>query len=124
VEENLNGVLIPRGYFLNWVEKSEAFRTFTFHFFGERLIQLMALLDQLAFGRLNQRLASLLLANGDVIHWTHQKIAEDLGSAREVVSRALKGLESKGMVRLGRGVIHILDRSRLSNLAAGVDKTT
>ncbi|HSP00763.1 MAG TPA: helix-turn-helix domain-containing protein, partial [Thioalkalivibrio sp.] len=82
---------------------------------------LTTLIDEVAFGRLNVRLAHRLLelARQDTLHCTHQDLAVELGSAREVVSRALKDFERHGWVRLARGHIDLLDRSALEKLAKG-----
>ncbi len=78
----------------------------------------MQLVEEVAFHRLDQRLAKLLLAkNGDTLHATHQQLAEELGSVREIVSRLLKGFAAQGLVALGREQIGILDRNGLKSLA-------
>lgn len=67
--------------------------------------------------RLDQRLAALLLGHGREVHTTHQLLAQDLGSVREIVSRLLKGFEHRGLVKLGRETIEILDPAGLRQLA-------
>ena len=77
------------------------------------------LLDDVAFHSLDARLAKVLLdAHTLQITRTHQQIADELGTAREVVSRQLKRLEVKGAVSLGRGIIAITNRNALVKLAA------
>lgn len=93
-----------------------------FQGYGHRIAELMTLIDEVAFGRLNVRLAQRLLelAHGqDALHCTHQDLAVELGSAREVVSRALKDFERQGWVHLSRGQIDLLDRPALERLAKG-----
>ena len=80
---------------------------------------LIVLLDEVAFHSLDARLAKVLLdAHTPQITRTHQQIADELGTAREVVSRQLKCLEVKGSVSLGRGQIEITNRDALIKLAA------
>ena len=95
------------------------FRDFVFHLFAERIGELMQLVEEVAFARLDQRLAKLMLARNDrILHVTHQQLADDLGSVREIVSRLLKGFAAQGLVSLGREQIVIADRDRLQKLAA------
>ena len=94
-----------------------AFRAFVFAQFSERIADLMQLIEEVAFRRLDQRLAALLLGKGPVLHATHQQLAEELGSVREIVSRLLKGFAEQGLVRLAREQIEILDPPGLRALA-------
>lgn len=95
----------------------EPFRRFVFLLFAERIADLMQLVEEVAFLRLDQRLATLLLGHGRELRTTHQQLAQDLGSVREIVSRLLKGFEHRGLVRLGRESIEILDPAGLRQLA-------
>jgi len=95
----------------------EPFRHFVFLLFAERVADLMQLVEEVAFMRLDQRLAALLLGHGRELRTTHQQLARDLGSVREIVSRLLKGFEHRGWVRLGRETIEILDPAGLRQLA-------
>ncbi len=84
----------------------------------ERLSEMMMVVDEVAFGRVDIRLAEELLRGcrgtpGAEVTATHAQLAMELGSAREVVSRVLKDFERQGMVRLGRGHINVLDPERL-----------
>ncbi|MBL8471883.1 MAG: Crp/Fnr family transcriptional regulator [Rhodocyclaceae bacterium] len=97
----------------------EPFRRFVFNLFSERVAQLMQLVEEVAFRKLDQRLASRLLGHGQVLTLTHQQLADELGSVREIVSRLLKGFEQQQLVRLGRGHIEVLDAAGLRRLAAG-----
>jgi CRP/FNR family transcriptional regulator, anaerobic regulatory protein len=96
-----------------------AFRSFVFHLFAERLADLMQLVEEVAFRRLDQRLAAVLLGKGRVLHVTHQQLADELGSVREIVSRLLKGFADQGLVRLAREQVEILDPAGLRALAGG-----
>jgi CRP/FNR family transcriptional regulator len=80
----------------------------------------MQLVEAVAFQKLDQRLAALLLGKGRTIHVTHQGLADELGSVREIVSRLLKSFAEQGLVSLGREQIEIVDPARLRRVAAAV----
>jgi CRP/FNR family transcriptional regulator len=87
---------------------------------GERMAELMTLVEAIAFGRMDSRLAQRLLALGRSaarVTITHQQLAAELGSAREVISRLLKEFERHGVIALERGEIAILDPAALARLA-------
>ncbi len=109
-------VLLPRELFDELLAEP-AFRDFVFHLFADRMAELMQLIEEVAFRKLDQRLAGLLLGRGRVLHATHQQLADELGSVREMVSRLLKGFAEQGLVRLGREQVEILDPARLRALA-------
>lgn len=117
IEVDLAGVSISRQMFLQVIVQSLEFRTYIFRFFGERVTQLMDLIDAVAFHRLDQRLAALLLMRGPVIATTHQNLADELGSVREVVSRILGDFQVQNIVHLDRGQIFVLDREALQKRA-------
>ena len=96
-----------------------SFRNFIFQLFAERMADLMQLVEEVAFRKLDQRLAALLLGKGRIVHATHQQLADELGSVREMVSRLLKGFSEQKLVSLGREQIEILDAPRLRELAGG-----
>jgi CRP/FNR family transcriptional regulator len=102
------------------VSESEAFRAYVFGLFAERIVDLMQLVEAVAFHKLDQRLAALLLGKGRTVHATHQALADELGSVREIVSRLLKSFAEQGMVSLGREQIEIVDPARLRRVAAPV----
>jgi CRP/FNR family transcriptional regulator, anaerobic regulatory protein len=86
--------------------------------YGALISDLIVLLDEVAFHSLDARLAKLLLdADSVTISRTHQLMADELGTAREVVSRQLKRFEQKGWVKLGRGHVEIINRAKLAHLA-------
>jgi CRP/FNR family transcriptional regulator len=80
------------------------------------MAHLMALVADVAFHRVDQRLASRLLLQRQADVTTHQMLADDLGTSREVVSRILETFQQAGMIRLGRKRIEILDRPALHRL--------
>lgn len=119
VEEAIRDVIIPAAAFNLMMIDSKVFRTFVMTNYGALISDLIVLLDEVAFHNLDARLAKVLLdANKPQITRTHQQIADELGTAREVVSRQLKRLEVKGAVSLGRGSIEVVDRIALEKLAA------
>jgi CRP/FNR family transcriptional regulator len=109
-------VLLPQGMFAELLAL-EPFRDFVFNLFAERMADLMQLIEEVAFRKLDQRLAALLLGKGRVVHATHQQLADELGSVREMVSRLLKGFAEQGWVALGREQIEIRDAAGLRRLA-------
>ena len=117
-ETDVVGYAISRPMFNRLLAESEPFRAFVFHFFAQRVANLMALLEGVAFGQLDQRLADLLARRGPVIQTTHQMLADELGSVREVVSRILKDFESQSLVQLQRGRIRVVDQQALARIAS------
>lgn len=110
-------LLTPAG-FERWCAHT-AFRQYVFGIFADRLADLMALAEAVAFQRLDQRLAATLLGHGAVLHATHQSLADELGTVREIVSRLLKRFERQGWIAVGRERIDLLDSAALRALAAG-----
>lgn len=117
VEEPIRDVILPAAAFNQLMVDSKVFRTFVMTNYGALISDLIVLLDEVAFHTLDARLAKLLLdANSLHIARTHQQLADELGTAREVVSRQLKRFEQKKWVALGRGDIEIKDRISLQKL--------
>jgi len=116
-ESETTVALMPRPLF-DRLMGEPPFRDFVFHLFSERIAELMQLVEEVAFRKLDQRLAGLLLGKGRVIHATHQQLADELGSVREMVSRLLKSFAELGLVRLSREQVEILDPAGLRRLAA------
>jgi CRP/FNR family transcriptional regulator len=118
-ESPLRLLLLPADLFGELMLEHAPFRDFVFHLFAERIGELMQLVEEVAFARLDQRLARLLLARGEgTISATHQQLADELGSVREIVSRLLKGFAAQGLVSLGREQIVVSDRDGLKGIAA------
>lgn len=109
--------LSPTG-FERWMV-AQPFRRFVMGVFADRLADLMSLVEAVAFQRLDQRLAAALLGRGATIAVTHQVLADELGTVREIVTRLLKRFERDGWVRLARERIELLDAVALRELAAG-----
>lgn len=118
VEEPIRDVLIPANAFHQLMIDSAVFRKYVMTNYGALISDLIVLLDEVAFHNLDARLAKVLLdAKSITITRTHQQIADELGTAREVVSRQLKRLEQKGAVSLGRGHVEIINRNALEKMA-------
>jgi CRP/FNR family transcriptional regulator, anaerobic regulatory protein len=117
VEEPIRDVLVPAAAFNQLMIESKVFRRFVMQNYGALISDLIVLLDEVAFHNLEERLARLLLEESSTqINRTHQQLAAELGTAREVVSRQLKRFEQKGWVSLGRGHVAILDKIALAKL--------
>lgn len=116
--ESTQLVLLSPAGFGRW-SQHEGFRRFVFGIFADRLADLMALAEAVAFQRLDQRLAQALLGHGTVVRTTHQALADELGTVREIVTRLLKRFERTGCVQLSRERIQVLDAAALRRLAAG-----
>jgi CRP/FNR family transcriptional regulator len=110
-------MLSPEG-FERWLVH-EPFRRFVFSVFASRMADLMSLAEAVAFQRLDQRLAAALLGHGRQLHSTHQALADELGTVREIVTRLLRRFERAGWVALGRERIELRDPVALRALAAG-----
>jgi CRP/FNR family transcriptional regulator len=96
-----------------WMSKYRSWDEFVLKTYRTRFEELLHTLDNVAFRSMDERLVFYLKrmasAQGDELHISHQQIARDLNSAREVISRLLKKLEQRGAVELHRNVIHIVD---------------
>jgi CRP/FNR family transcriptional regulator, anaerobic regulatory protein len=114
VEKDLQAVSIPRESFSRLIEASSDFRKFVFSNYSVSLFSMLNCVEITLTLPIEQRLAKLLLdKRADMIGMTHQGLADEIGTAREVVSRILKDFEDKGMVKLKRGMIFIQDREAL-----------
>jgi len=108
--------MISADTFRDWVRRYDLWREFVFELFSQRLSAVMAIVEEVAFRRMDARLASLLTERSrksDLIIMTHQKIAAELGSSREVISHILEDFSALGIVELSRGMIKVLDREVL-----------
>jgi CRP/FNR family transcriptional regulator len=120
-ETDVRVALLPRAAFTELMATSAVFRDFVFHAFGQRIADLLLVVEEVAFRRLDVRLARLLLDRRDAVgavHLSHQELAVELGSAREVVSRQLKDFERRGWVTLNRGRIDVASAPALHALIA------
>lgn len=116
-------VILPAAAFRWLLGRSEGFRNFVFSAYAARISDLLMLIEEVAFGRIDVRLAGWLAERARPegrVKATHQEIAVELGTAREVVSRQLKDFERRSWVSLARGSIEILDAAALEKLGQGV----
>ncbi len=111
-------LLLSPELFDRWTGHPE-FRRFVFGLFAERLADLMNLIDAIAFQRLDRRLAQHLLGHGQILRTTHQALADELGTVREIVTRLLNRFEASGYVRLGRERVEVVDAAGLRAMAGG-----
>jgi len=119
-ETEVTAAAIPRTVFEELISTSETFRRFVFTAYSRRITDLFQVIEDIAFQRMDIRLAQRLLElsrDGDVIKSTHQKMAAELGTAREVISRQLQEFQRREWVAQSRGTITLLDKTALGQLA-------
>jgi CRP/FNR family transcriptional regulator len=123
VEAPLEALAFPRPVFLEWLQTNDAVRSFIFETMARRLFDVMTLVEEIAFGKMDLRLAHLLcrrFANNGLplraISTTHEEIAGELGTAREVVSRLLKEFERLRLLETARGRILLRGEDALRRL--------
>jgi CRP/FNR family transcriptional regulator len=118
VERDAEAVMIPADVFRDWVKRHDLWREFVFDLLSQRLSTVMAVIDEVAFQHMDRRVASLLLERAkrqNPLRVTHQEIAAELGSSREVISRLLEDFVSDGSIRSGRGTVEVLDFESLES---------
>lgn len=120
IETDTEAAVLDAGFFRNCIDSRPEVRKFVFSTISARMTDVLTLLEEIAFGRMDQRLAEFLIRNFEqcteepkVVGMTHEQMAAELGTAREVVSRLLKELERLGAVELTRGKITLKDRNKL-----------
>jgi CRP/FNR family transcriptional regulator len=119
-EVAVTALAIPAEQFNQALQKSASFRELVFSAFSSHISELIVLVEEVAFGKLDIRLAKHLLNQCDdenTLTATHQLIATELGSSREVISRQLKELELKGCIKINRGNIEIKNLTALQIIA-------
>lgn len=112
-EEETEVVLVPPPLFREMVRQSPEFAHAIYVGIARRLESVMDLVEQATYFRLDQRVATLLLASGSPLNKSHQELADDLGVSRENVSRVLSDFREHGWVRIARRHIDILDAAAL-----------
>jgi CRP/FNR family transcriptional regulator len=115
-EEDSEAFLIPASVFREWISRFEIWRKYVFEILAKRLSNVIMVVEEVAFRRVDSRIAELLLKetdSSDTVHKTHQQIAAEIGTSREVVTRILKDLEQEKIISSGRGVISILNSNEL-----------
>jgi CRP/FNR family transcriptional regulator len=119
-ETAVRAAAVPRKVFDDLVAQSKPFRDFVFAAFSKRITDLFLMIDEVAFQRLDVRLADKLirLSEGqDSVATTHQKLSIELGTAREVISRQLQEFQRRGWIEQARGRVRLLNRVQLDLLA-------
>ena len=122
VEQAAEAVMVPAQSLREWVRRYDLWRGFVFDLLSQRLANVMALVDEVAFQRMDARVAARLLARSQArnpLHITHQEIAAELGSSREVISRLLEDFAGRGWIRSTRGIVEVRDRDALQKRLVG-----
>ena len=113
-EDDTEYLGIPVQYSEEWMVKYKTWKNFVMNTYVERFEEMLRTIDQLAFKKMDERLSKYLHDKADLhenseIQISHQEIAYDLNTSREVISRLLKQLERMGAIKLGRNRIILLD---------------
>jgi len=112
-ESDVTLLKISPAQFQDLILQVPAFRRFVFDMYGARLSEVMELIEEVAFRKLDTRLARLLVQRGPVLNATHQNLADELGSVRVFVSRLLRSFEERGWVTLERERVSVIDPKSL-----------
>jgi CRP/FNR family transcriptional regulator len=119
-ETAVRAAAVPRAVFDDLVAQSKSFRDFVFAAFSKRITDLFLMIDEVAFQRIDVRLAHKLIElsdDKDIIATTHQKLSVELGTAREVISRQLQEFQRRGWIEQARGRVALIKRADLEHLA-------
>jgi len=119
-ETEVEAVAIPKTVFDDLIASSKEFRRFVFTAYSKRITDLFLVIEEVAFRRVDIRLAQKLLelaGNSSTLHATHQQLATELGTAREVVSRLLQDFQRRGWVSLSRGSVELTEKAGLRDLS-------
>ena len=121
VEEDATVITVTTDEFRKLMERSHDARDYVFSLFATRLTDVLMLLEEVVFQRMDERLAAILIENAarhnsDTVVATHEQLAEEAGTAREVVTRVLREFAANGWVEVGRGKVKILDRKGLATV--------
>ena len=119
-ETDISAAAVPRVVFDDLVAESKEFRDFVFAAFSKRITDLFLMIDEVAFQKMDVRLADKLIALSDgrkTVSTTHQKLSVELGTAREVISRQLQEFQRRGWIEQARGSVSLLNRAQLEQLA-------
>lgn len=122
-ETDITILLIPSDVFRSWVKRFPYWNTYLFSLLSERLSEVIMMIEEVTFKRMDARVAEYLLNNHDEyfqVVTTHHAIARDLGSSREVVSRLLKNFEHEKIIELTRSKIKLLEKKKLSLLLKSI----
>ena len=120
VDEKAEALIIPAVLVKEWIGKYEQWRNFICGLLASRLSDVITTVEEIAFKRMDIRIAEYLMKafenNKIFLAVTHQQIADELGTAREVVSRILKDYEIEGIIKLQRGKIELLDLKKIEKM--------
>jgi len=119
-ETDVRAAAVPREVFDGLVAGSKPFRDFVFAAFSKRITDLFLMIDEVAFQRVDVRLADRLIklsSGADKVSTTHQKLSVELGTAREVISRQLQEFQRRGWIEQARGSVTLKERHQLQTLA-------
>jgi len=116
-ESDVTLLRIPPDLFQVFMLRHPPFCRFVFDMYGARLAEVMELVEEVAFRKLDARLARLLIQRGPVVNATHQNLADELGSVRVFISRLLGNFEQRGWVRLERGRVTVVEPKALLEFA-------
>lgn len=117
-ETPIEAVMVPAPEVAGWLSDSAPWREYVFGLVASRLTSIIGIVEEAVFLRVDRRIANdlsrrLRESPNQEIHTTHQEIASELGTSREVVSRILKDFETRGIIRTGRRTIAVLDSAEL-----------
>ncbi len=120
-EEYTEALMVEAKAMQRWRDRYPFWQKYIFEVAASRLISVISVLSDIAFGRVDERVAQFLLqryndSGQNELHITHQDIANELGTAREVVTRALRALEEESAIKIGRGSIKVVDAALLASL--------
>lgn len=119
-ETDVQAAAIPRTVFDDLIAQSETFRRFVFSAYSKRITDLFLVIEEIAFQRMDIRLAQKLLelaGETTTVQTTHQQMAAELGTAREVISRQLREFQRRDWVSQSRGLVELLNIPALKKLA-------
>ena len=121
-EKDSDVIVLPPHIYKKLMEESAVVANFSNQIMGSRFTEVMWLIEQIMWKSFDKRLAAFLveesiLDNTDALKITHEKIANHLGTAREVVPRMLRDFQSEGLVKLSRGIIELTDKKRLEEIS-------
>lgn len=121
-EKDSEVIVLPPHIYKKLMEESAAVANFSNQIMGSRFTEVMWLIEQIMWKSFDKRLAAFLveesiLDNTDSLKITHEKIANHLGTAREVVTRMLRYFQGEGLVKLSRGTIELTDQKKLEEIS-------
>lgn len=120
-ETQVRALLIPQSLVRSWFCQEPGWQTFVFGLLSHRLWEIVTVIEEVAFKRIDVRIAEQLQRHArdgvPSVTKTHAELAADVGSSREVISRVLKDFSDRGLVKLKRGKIELLNMSAIEELS-------